>query len=111
VEAAALVKRCRQQAGLTQAELGRRIGTTQSAVARLEGPESNPRLETLESALRATGNELHLRTRPLRAGIDEAQILDRLQLTPAERLAAFQASSAGIRRLLDKASAPHARSA
>jgi DNA-binding XRE family transcriptional regulator len=33
---AALVKNARQQAGLTQAELARKVGTSQSVIARLE---------------------------------------------------------------------------
>jgi transcriptional regulator with XRE-family HTH domain len=111
LEAGALIRRSRERAGLTQAELARRLGTTQSAVARLERPGSNPRIETLERALLATGQEVELRVRRPKAGVDEGQIVERLKLTPAERLAAFQSSSRNMRRLLEKASRPHARSA
>lgn len=41
-----LVYRLRTEAGLTQAELAERMGTTQSAIARMEGGGSRPSLET-----------------------------------------------------------------
>ncbi len=47
----ALVKalaKARERAGLTQAEVARRMGTTQPAVARLERGEADPRLSTIE---------------------------------------------------------------
>ena len=43
-----LVYRLRTEAGLTQAELAQRMGTTQSAIARMEGGGTRPTLETLE---------------------------------------------------------------
>ncbi|HSJ49946.1 MAG TPA: helix-turn-helix transcriptional regulator [Actinomycetota bacterium] len=53
-----LVREARRRAGLSQAELAHRIGTTQSAVARLEGGGSVPSLERLERIARACGLEL-----------------------------------------------------
>ena len=53
-----LVYRLRTEAGLTQAELAERMGTTQSAVARMEGGGSRPTLETLEKLAGAVGGEL-----------------------------------------------------
>jgi DNA-binding XRE family transcriptional regulator len=38
----------REQAGLTQADVARSMGTSQPAVARLERGESDPRLSTVE---------------------------------------------------------------
>ena len=52
-----LVFRLRTEAGLTQAELARRMGTTQSAIARIEGGGSRPTLETLERLAAAVGKE------------------------------------------------------
>jgi transcriptional regulator with XRE-family HTH domain len=43
----ALVRR-RQRLGLSQTEVAARMGTSQSAVARLEAGRSDPRLSTLE---------------------------------------------------------------
>lgn len=53
-----LVHRVRTEAGLTQAELAERMGTTQSAVARMEGGGSRPSLDTLEKLAAAVGQEL-----------------------------------------------------
>ena len=53
-----LVYRLRAQAGLTQSELAERMGTTQSAIARMEGGGARPNLETLEKLATAVGAEL-----------------------------------------------------
>ncbi len=50
--------RARAAANLTQAELARRIGTTQSAIARLEGGKVPPSFATLRRYARATGTRL-----------------------------------------------------
>ena len=44
--------------GLTQAELARKIGTKQSAIARLESGRANPSVSFLERMASATGSEL-----------------------------------------------------
>jgi transcriptional regulator with XRE-family HTH domain len=54
----AMVYRLRTEAGLTQAELAERMGTTQSAIARMEGGGARPTLETLEKLAVAVGSEL-----------------------------------------------------
>jgi transcriptional regulator with XRE-family HTH domain len=103
MDAGSLIKRSRQQAGLTQVELARRLGTTQSAVARLERPDSNPRVDTLERALHATGHTVSIDSMTSKSSnVDEGQIRERLKLTPAQRLAAFQASSRNMNRLVAK---------
>lgn len=48
--------RARTRAGLTQAEVARRMGTTQSVIARLESGAAKPSLRTLERYARATGS-------------------------------------------------------
>ena len=53
-----LIREARRRAGLTQAELAERIGTTQSAVARLERGRSAPSAERLARIVRACGLEL-----------------------------------------------------
>ena len=51
----------RARAHLTQAELAKRMGTTQSVVARLESGAQSTSLKTLEKYAKATGNHLHIR--------------------------------------------------
>lgn len=53
-----LVHRLRTEAGLTQAELAERMGTTQSAIARMEGGGTRPTLDTLEKLSSAVGADL-----------------------------------------------------
>ncbi len=48
----------RAAAKLTQAELAQRLGTTQSAVARLEGGRVSPSFATLSRYAAATGTKL-----------------------------------------------------
>ena len=86
---ATLVKASRKRAGLTQAELARRAGTTQPVVARLEREGANPRLDTLERMIAATGHSLELSAGPA-AGIDETMIVADLKLSPDERLRRFE---------------------
>jgi transcriptional regulator with XRE-family HTH domain len=100
--AASLIRQARSEAGLTQAKLAALIGTTQSAVARLERPGSNPTVATLQSALHATGHSLGLSVGTA-TGIDETQILELLRLTPRERLGLFQRNQRNQLRLLKRA--------
>ena len=53
--------RARAAAKLTQAELAKRLGTTQSAVARLEGGRVSPSFVTLRRYAEATGTRLTVR--------------------------------------------------
>lgn len=50
----------RARAGLTQAELAERMGTSQSAVARLESGRSKPSVATLQKLAEATGSKLKI---------------------------------------------------
>ncbi|PRY14117.1 nucleotidyltransferase domain-containing protein [Kineococcus rhizosphaerae] len=56
--AAALLKDARRRAGLTQAQLGRRAGVTQSVVSAYESGQRQPSLPTLLHLLRASGHLL-----------------------------------------------------
>ena len=57
------ILKARAEAGLTQAEVAERIGTTQSGVARLESGSSkhSPSLATLEKYASALGYKLQVR--------------------------------------------------
>ena len=50
----------RAEAGLTQAELAARMGTTQSAIARMEGGKGRPSTTTLAKVAAATGTRLRV---------------------------------------------------
>lgn len=50
----------RTQAGLTQAQLAKRMKTTQSVIARLEGGRVRPSTKTLERIATATGTRLRI---------------------------------------------------
>ena len=52
--------RARTEAGLTQAEVAVRAGTTQSAIARLEAGRVSPSVETLQRYARAVGKRLRV---------------------------------------------------
>jgi DNA-binding XRE family transcriptional regulator len=52
--------RARTKANLTQAQLAKRLGTTQSAIARLEGGRVSPSVSTLRRYAEATGAKLHI---------------------------------------------------
>jgi transcriptional regulator with XRE-family HTH domain len=95
----ALIRDARKKAGLSQVELARRLETTQSAIARLESPSSNPRLDTLDRAIAATGQELALSLRARAPQVDETMIASNLHKTPAERLRYFTAAYKDLRRL------------
>jgi len=80
-----LLKEARLRAGITQAELGRRIQRSQSQIARWERGDVKPSLETLRELIRACGLELGFEL----ANYDDSyvpDIVDNLRVTPAERL-------------------------
>lgn len=82
-----LVKDARRQAGLTQAQLGLRLGVSQAAVAKLERAGSNPRIATLRDVLRMTGRRLVLTAEPVDGDVYETVVAEHLELSPAQRLA------------------------
>lgn len=54
----------RFRAGLTQAQVARRMKTTQAVIARLEGGGSKPSTRTLEKYAEATGSRLKITFEP-----------------------------------------------
>lgn len=56
----ALIREARRRAGLSQVELGRRAGVTQSVVSAYESGARQPSLPTLERLVRAAGSDLDI---------------------------------------------------
>ena len=85
MSAAAVLRRARLDAGLTQAELARRAGTAQSAVARYESGAASPSIRTLERLLAAAGHRLVLdaqRGTPEQTDLSGARMRRLQQLRP-----------------------------
>jgi transcriptional regulator with XRE-family HTH domain len=80
-----LIREARRLGGLTQADLARRLGTTQSAVSNWERGRDTPRVDTLARILEACGFEADMTFRRL-DDVDRTQIRENLAMTPAERL-------------------------
>ncbi len=54
----AIIRRARRKAGLTQTELGKRIGLRQATISKLEAGQPATQLNTLLDALTALGLEI-----------------------------------------------------
>ena len=63
---AAEVAKARSRAGLSQAELARRMKTTQSTIARLESGRGRPSTRTLDRFAKATGHRVRISFEPVR---------------------------------------------
>lgn len=81
-----MVKEARRRAAISQAELARRAGTTQSAIARLERGESSPSLEHITELLKACDFDLEVRLMPY-DDHDFSLARENLRLTPEQRVA------------------------
>lgn len=99
VSGSTLLRKARLAANLTQAQVAKRAGVSQGAVAQLERSGSNPTIETLDAMLRATGQRLRLDSEPDRPNVDETLIARNLRITPAQRLAAFETAHAELSAL------------
>src|SRR6266700_1191562 len=60
------VSKARRRAGLSQAELAKRMKTTQSTIARLESGRGLPSTRTLGRFAKATGHRLKISFEPLK---------------------------------------------
>ena len=106
-----LISEARRRAGLAQDELARRAGTSQSSVARLERPDSNPTLSTLQRLVEAAGFDLRLELVPktvpdqviaaYKRDVDRTLLRENLRKSIDERLRSMteaQASVAALQR-------------
>ncbi len=89
LDAGAAVRAARLRAGLSQAELAHRTGTSQAAVSDIERGRREPTVEKFDLILRQCGHRLVVEFDG-HHGVDphDAELLRlNLELTPAERLA------------------------
>jgi len=88
LDAATILRDARTKAGLSQRELARRAKTAQSVVARIEGGQTSPSWDTLNSLLAATGFGVETRLAEpvveVGQGPDDAPRI--LRLSPEDRL-------------------------
>lgn len=99
-----LIYIARRRAGLTQAELGRRLGLPQSQISRWERGDVQPSLETLQRLVRACGLELTL---GIANGDDsyDSFINRNLELSPRQRLEKAEGLERGYARFRELARA------
>jgi transcriptional regulator with XRE-family HTH domain len=91
-----LVQELRRHAQLTQRELAERVGTSQSAIAKLEQGESNPTIGTIERCAEAAGCAVRITLVPLpvadpvveryKQDVDRTLLRDNLRKSVHERL-------------------------
>lgn len=84
--ASELLRKAREQAGITQRQLAVRCGMTQAAISRLERGDRSLTIEGLERLLLVMGMQLEVRTAPLPRRYDPAHFAAEARLTPGERL-------------------------
>jgi transcriptional regulator with XRE-family HTH domain len=80
-----IIRDARLRAGLSQTELGQRVGRDRTQIARWERHAVAPSLETLRELVQACGYDLSLRLEPLDRSDDEV-LRAALMLSPQERL-------------------------
>lgn len=82
-----LIREARLLAGLSQGELGTRVGKDRAQIARWERGAVEPSFETLRTLVRACGFELNVSIGPADADEGGEKVLRRkLRLSPQERL-------------------------
>lgn len=101
---AQLLHEARLRAGISKAELGRRVGLPGNVIGRWERGEVQPSLERLTGLVRAC--ELDLTLGLARADESNVPLIDaKLTLSPTERVEGAAASSAFVRRTQGRAGA------
>ena len=82
-----LLREARMRRGVSQNRLAIRVGTTQSAISRIERNRVSPTVETLQALLHMLGEDLVLDAVERDAGIDRSMTRERFKQTPDQRLA------------------------
>lgn len=81
-QAAAVLGQARRRAGMTQADLAARAGTTQSAISAYESGARQPALDTLQRLVGAAGFDVELAVRERRSDTSRLDTLRRIQDQP-----------------------------
>lgn len=84
MDAGTLLKYARDKARLSQRELSRRAGISQTTISLIEDGKTSPRFSTLDRLLDICGFELDILPRA-GVGIDRTRMREFLRLPPAER--------------------------
>jgi transcriptional regulator with XRE-family HTH domain len=98
VDAGSLLRYARDKARLSQRELGRRAGISQTTISLIEDGKTSPRFSTLDTLLSLCGFELVLTPRA-GVGIDRTVMRELLLLTPAERARRAIAEARNLERI------------
>jgi transcriptional regulator with XRE-family HTH domain len=96
------LKRARRAAHLTQRQLADRSGIDQAVIARIESGAAQPRVDTLERLLRATGHRYEL-VAETPVDVDRAALRALLALGDVERERYFLRSNANMLALMAEA--------
>ncbi len=102
MNAGRVLKAARHRAGMTQRDLAEASGIPQPSIARIERGASIPRVDTLERALRAAGQELEPAPQ-LGSNVDRSQIRALLAMTPDQRGRAAAVAGRNLVNLLNQA--------
>jgi transcriptional regulator with XRE-family HTH domain len=86
IQASDVIVVARRRAGLTQQELGRRMGVPQATVARWESGFSEPKFRAVQEAVGACGLDLTMGFANADEGSWNSLIFEQLRLAPAERV-------------------------
>lgn len=84
MDASSLLRYARGKSRLSQRELGRRAGVSQTTISLIEDGKTSPRFETLDRLLGICGFELEVVPRE-GIGIDRTRMRELLRLPPEER--------------------------
>lgn len=106
MKASSSLRWARRRSGLTQAQLAARAGVPQSTVGRIESGATIPRVDTLDTLLRACGHRLNA-DRDWSGGVDLSLIDMMLSMNTSERAAYGQASSENLAKALNVSAKGH----
>ena len=87
VQVGELLREARAREGVSQGQLARRAGTTQTVVSRIERGKTTPTIGMLERLLLALGYELHIDASEIQGEHDPRHLADDVALPVEDRLA------------------------